>query len=206
MLDAKLQINDGEAENVLVGSTDEQTDRTMELYKLNNTIKEERNLPVDFLNSNSEGVIWGEGSSFFVLGKEKTESSYAQLKDIQIINKLELAESQQFVEDFLAKNNLKSEDIDAVILGFNGDSESDVYYKNVSELFPNSALLYYKHLSGEFNTASGFSTFMACHILKKQEIPEVMKINSVKKSKIKNILLYNHLGGKDHSLVLLERA
>jgi hypothetical protein len=30
-LDAKLQINDGEAENVLVGSTDEQTDRTMEL-------------------------------------------------------------------------------------------------------------------------------------------------------------------------------
>lgn len=205
-LDAKLQINDGEAENVLVGSTDEQTDRTMELYKLNNTIKEERNLPVDFLNSNSEGVIWGEGSSFFVLGKEKTESSYAQLKDIQIINKLELAESQQFVEDFLAKNNLKSEDLDAVILGFSGDSESDVYYKNVSELFPNSALLYYKHLSGEFNTASGFSTFMACHILKKQEIPEVMKINSVKKSDIKNILLYNHLGGKDHSLVLLEKA
>ena len=36
-----LQINDGEAENVLVGSTDEQTERTMELYKLNNTIKKE---------------------------------------------------------------------------------------------------------------------------------------------------------------------
>jgi len=187
-------------------STDEQTERTMELYKLNNTIKKEENLPADFLNSNSEGVIWGEGSSFFVIGKEKTETSYAQLKDIQIINKLELAETQQYIEDFLAKNNLKNEDIDAVILGFSGDSESDVYYKNVSELFPNSALLYYKHLSGEFNTASGFSTFMACHILKKQEIPKVMMINSVKKSEIKNILLYNHLGGKDHSLVLLEKA
>ncbi|WP_312823162.1 beta-ketoacyl synthase N-terminal-like domain-containing protein [Epilithonimonas sp.] len=206
LLDAKLQINDDEAENVLVGSTDEKTDRTMELYKLNNTIKKEENLPADFLNSNSEGVIWGEGSSFFVIGKEKTETSYAQLKDIQIINKLELVETQQFVEDFLAKNNLKSEDIDTVIVGFSGDSESDVYYKNVSELFPNSALLYYKHLSGEFNTASGFSAFMACHILKKQVIPEVMKINSVKKSEIKNILLYNHLGGKDHSLVLLEKA
>ncbi len=204
LLDAKLQINDGEAKNVLVGSTDEQTDRTMELYKLNNTIKKEENLPVDYLNSTTEGVIWGEGSSFFVLGKEKTETSYAQLKDIQIINKLE--EAQQFIEDFLAKNNLKNEDIDAVILGFSGDSESDVYYKNSSEIFPNSALLYYKHLSGEFNTASGFSTFMACHILKKQEIPEVMMINSVKKTEIKNILLYNHLGGKDHSLVLLGKA
>jgi hypothetical protein len=50
-LDAKLQINDGEAENVLVGSTDEQTDRTMELYCLNNTIKKETDLPADYLNS-----------------------------------------------------------------------------------------------------------------------------------------------------------
>lgn len=205
-LDGKLQINDGEAENVLVGSTDEQTERVMELYKLNKTIKKEENLPVDFLNSETEGVIWGEGASFFVLGKEKTESSYAQLTDIQITNKLDLEETQQFIEDFLAKNNLTNNDIDAVILGFSGDSESDIYYKNAMGLFENSALLYYKHLSGEFNTASSFSTFMACHILKNQEIPEVMMINSVKKDGIKNILLYNHLGGSDHSLVLLGKA
>lgn len=205
-LDGKLQINDGEAENVLVGSTDEQTERVMELYQLNKTIKKEENLPVDFLNSETEGVIWGEGASFFVLGKDKTESSYAQLTDIQITNKLDLEETQQFIEDFLAKNNLTSNDIDAVILGFSGDVKSDVYYKNATGLFENSALLYYKHLSGEFNTASGFSTFMACHILKNQEIPEVMLINDLKKEEIKNILLYNHLGGNDHSLVLLGKA
>lgn len=205
-LDGKLQINDGEAENVLVGSTDEQTERVMELYKLNKTIKKEENLPVDFLNSETEGVIWGEGASFFVLGKEKTESSYAQLLDIQITNKLDLEETQQFIEDFLAKNNLTNKDIDAVILGFSGDVKSDVYYKNATGLFENSALLYYKHLSGEFNTASGFSTFMACHILKNQEIPEVLMINDLKKGEIKNVLLYNHLGGNDHSLVLLGKA
>ena len=206
MLDAKLQINDGDAKTVLVGSTDEQTERTMELYKLSNSIKKEENLPVDYLNSKSEGVIWGEGSSFFVLGNEKTENSYAQLKDIQIINKLELNETKKFVEGFLAKNNLTNDDIDAVILGFSGDSKSDVYYQNASELLQNSSLLYYKHLSGDFNTASGFSTFMACQILKNQEIPEVMKINDAKKESIKNILLYNHFGGKDHSLVLLEKV
>ncbi|KFC24727.1 beta-ketoacyl synthase N-terminal-like domain-containing protein [Chryseobacterium sp. FH1] len=206
MLDAKLQILDREADNVLVGSTDEQTERTMELYKLNNSIKKEENFPVDYLNSTTEGVIWGEGSSFFVLGKEKTETSYAQLKDIKIVNSLELSEIQQFIEDFLIKNNLKNEEIDAVILGFSGDSESDVYYKNASELFQNSSLLYYKHLSGEFNTASGFSTFMACQILKNQIIPQVMKINDVKKESVRRVLLYNHLGGIDHSLVLLEKA
>lgn len=205
-LDAKLQILDGEADTVLVGSTDEQTDRTMELYKLNNTIKKEENLPVDYLNSKTEGVIWGEGASFFVLGKDKAENSYAQLKDIQLSNRLDLEETQKFIEDFLAKNNLKNDDIDAVVLGFSGDAKSDVYYTKAIGLFSNSALLYYKHLSGEFNTASGFSTFMACHILKNQEIPEVMMINDLKKKEIKNILLYNHLGGNDHSLVLLGRV
>jgi 3-oxoacyl-(acyl-carrier-protein) synthase len=205
-LDAKLQINDGEAKNVLVGSTDEQTDRTMELYRLNNTIKKEKDLPVDYLNSTTDGVIWGEGASFFVLGKDKTENSYAQLKDIQISSRLDLEETPKFIEEFLAKNNMTSNDIDAVILGFSGDAKSDVYYTKAMGLFQNSSLLYYKHLSGEFNTASGFSTFMACHILKSQEIPEVMMINDLKKEKIKNILLYNHLGGNDHSLVLLEKA
>jgi len=81
-----------------------------------------------------------------------------------------------------------------------------MYYTKAMELFPDSAQLYYKHLSGEFNTASGFSTFMACHILKEQQIPEVMMINAEKKESIKNILLYNHLAGDDHSLVLLEKA
>ncbi|MCW3160991.1 beta-ketoacyl synthase N-terminal-like domain-containing protein [Chryseobacterium oryctis] len=204
-LDAKLQIIDGEAENILVGSTDEQTDRTMELYQLNNTIKKEENLPADHIHSTTNGVIWGEGASFFVVGKNKTTTSYAQLNDIQISNKLDLYETKQFIEQFLAKNNLTNNEIDAVILGFSGDAQSDVYYAEAMNLFQNSVLLYYKHLSGEFNTASGFSTFMACHILKTQEIPEIMMINSVKKEEIKSILLYNHLGGNDHSLVLLER-
>ncbi|MFS4472878.1 beta-ketoacyl synthase N-terminal-like domain-containing protein [Chryseobacterium sp. T20] len=206
LLDAQLQINDGEAENVLVGSTDEQTDRTMELYCLNNTIKKEADLPADYLNSKTNGVIWGEGASFFVVGKDKTENSYAKLKKIQISNTIELIEVQDFIQNFLTQNNLSSKNIDAVILGFSGDAKSDIYYTKAMDLFPDSAQLYYKHLSGEFNTASGFSTFMACHILKEQQIPEIMMINSVKKENVKNVLLYNHLGGDDHSLVLLEKA
>ena len=206
LLDAQLQINDGEAENVLVGSTDEQTDRTMELYCLNNTIKKEADLPTDYLNSTTNGVIWGEGASFFVVGKDKTESSYAKLKNIHISNKVELYEVQNFIQNFLTQNSISTSDIDAVILGFSGDAQSDMYYTEAMNLFPDSAQLYYKHLSGEFNTASGFSTFIACHILKEQQIPEIMMINSEKKGTVKNVLLYNHLAGDDHSLVLLEKA
>lgn len=203
-LDAKLQLENDEAENILVGATDEQTPRTMELYKLNNTIKKESDLPVDFLHSQSNGVIWGEGSSFFVVGK-KSISSYAEILDISIINKLNLENTRNFIGDFLRKNKLSPDEIDVVILGFSGDQNSDRYYHNAAELFPNTVQLYYKHLSGEFNTSSGFSTFMACQILKKQNIPEAMRINSIEKNQIKKILIYNHLQGEDHSLMLLER-
>ena len=126
LLDAQLQIKDGEAENILVGSTDEQTDRTMELYCLNNTIKKESDLPADYLYSTTNGVIWGEGASFFVVGKDKTETTYAKLTDIKISNKLELDETSDFIQEFLTKNNLSATDIDAVILGFSSDADSDV--------------------------------------------------------------------------------
>lgn len=205
LLDAKLQLENHEAENILVGATDEAAKRTLELYKLNNTIKKEEHLPVDFLQSKSNGVIWGEGSAFFVISNEKSENSYSVIKDIAIQNTLEINEVKQFIEKFLQKNNLKAGEIYAVILGFSGDEKSDGFYHEASQLFPDSALLYFKHLCGEFNTSSGFSFFLANHILRNQEIPEVMKINKVDKNKINNVLIYNQLLGEDHSLLLLEK-
>jgi hypothetical protein len=88
----------------------------MELYCLNNTIKKESDLPADYLYSTTNGVIWGEGASFFVVGKDKTETTYAKLTDIKISNKLELDETSDFIQEFLTKNNLSATDIDAVIL------------------------------------------------------------------------------------------
>ncbi|MBW8358934.1 MAG: beta-ketoacyl synthase chain length factor [Weeksellaceae bacterium] len=207
LLDAKLQLEHEEAKAVLVGATDEKSPRTMELYQLNGTIKKEADLPADVLNSTSDGVVWGEGSSFFVLGSEKSESTCAQLEAVTFINMLEESEVSDFISEFLLTNNLNSSDVDAVLLGFSGDLKSDGYYKASLPLFENSCQLYFKHLSGEFNTASGFAFFLANQILKRQEVPEVMKINKdFKKNPIRNILIYNHLHGEDHSLTLLKKA
>ena len=207
LLDAKLQIEQDGAHHILVGATDEKATRTMELYRLNGTIKKEEDLPVDFLKSGSEGVVWGEGSAFFVLSSEKSESTYAQLEAVTFINTLEEDEITTFITEFLGKNDLKTSDIDAVLLGFSGDDRTDGYYTTAQEMFKSADLLYFKHLSGEFNTASGFAFFMATQILKRQEVPEIMKINTdIKKDSIRNILIYNHLHGEDHSLTLLKKA
>ncbi|MBW8361726.1 MAG: beta-ketoacyl synthase chain length factor [Kaistella sp.] len=206
LLDAKLQLEHEDAENILVGVADEAAERTLDLFRMNGVIKKEKHLPLDYLHSESDGVIWGEGASFFVLSAEQTDNSYSRLKDIKIQNTVELTEVQDFITGFLTKNGLQHNDIDAVVLGFSGDKESDRYYHEILPQFADAAQLYFKHLSGEFNTSSGFSFFMANHILKNQQIPEVMKINNVEKKRIANILIYNQFLGKDHSLVLLQKV
>src|SRR5690606_6776806 len=132
------------ANNILVGATDEKAARTMELYQLNGTIKKETDLPADYLDSSTSGVVWGEGSSFFIISSEKSENTSAQLQAVTFINKLEEDEVTSFISEFLAKNNLKTTDIDAVLLGFSGDARTDGYYKTAGELFQHANQLYFK--------------------------------------------------------------
>ncbi len=206
LLDAKLQIEFEGKKNILVGAADETARRTAELYQLAKIIKNKDDFPFDFLNSDSAGVLWGEGSSFFVLSPEKQKSTYAELAAIELVNHFAADELQTETEKFLAKNSLERMDIDAVLLGFSGDKTADEYHRNFSKIFRDAAQLYYKHLSGDFNTASGVGYFMASHILKQQTIPAVMKINSVEKNGVRNILIYNNFLGKDHSFTLLKKC
>lgn len=206
LLDAKLQLQNNEAKSILVGASDEISERIIELYKLNQTIKKTEDLPVNYFHPETKGAVWGEGASFFVLENEKKSNTQSELIDIDIINRLEKTEISDFISAFLEKNNLTETDIDALILGNSGDAESDQFYKFAAEKFENAAQLYFKHLCGEFNTSSGFAFALANHILKNQHIPELIKINNIAKENISYLVIYNHLFGLDHCLTLLKKV
>ena len=207
LLDAKMQIEEQEADSILVGGVDETGDYTMSLFKLAGRIKEEKNnKPFDILNSTSNGAIYGEGASFFVLENEKKDTTYAQILDVDIINTLEENEVESSIIKFLKSNNLKISDVDAVVLGLNGNVKSDLYYRNIAEnAFAETPQLYYKHLSGEYDTASAFGLWMASKIIKTQDVSEIIRVNSIEKSTYKTILLYNQLNGKNHSFTLITK-
>lgn len=206
LLDAKMQIEENEANSILVGGIDETGDYTISLFKLAGRVKDENNLPNDILNSTSTGAIYGEGAAFFVLENEKKENTYAQILDVEIINTLQENEVEAKITAFLKANNLEISDLDAVVLGFNGNIDSDIYYKNIAEnAFAKIPQLYYKHLSGEYDTASAFALWMASKVIKTQEIPEIVKVNSVEKPAYNIILLYNQVNGKNHSFTLISK-
>lgn len=206
LLDAKMQIEENEANSILVGGVDENGEYTTALFKLNGRIKADNTAPYTILTSTTSGAVYGEGASFFVLENERKENTYAELLDIEIINKLEENEIEAKIKTFLQSNSLEISAIDAVILGFDGNADFKNYYKNIAEnAFAEIPVLYYKHLSGEYDTASAFAFWMASKILKTQEIPEIVKVNSVAKPAYKTILLYDQLNGKNHSFTLLSK-
>ena len=207
LLDAKLQLENNEENNILIGGVDELGEHTVALHKLINHIKSETVKASELLKSKTEGAVFSEGANFFVLSNEKQALTYAEVVAIKMFNTLPLVDVVQTASDFLAENNFKPSDIDAIVFGNNGDLKFDGFYSQLqTELFNETQHLYYKHLSGEFHTASSFGLWLASKILKSQTIPEIVKMNDKRPKTLKTILLYNQYRGENHSFTLLKQC
>ena len=203
LMDAMLMMDEG-SQPVLVGGVDEIGPHTTNNHKLVGHVKNEKDLKNGLLRSNSRGSVFSEGAQFFVLENKINKNTYAQLNDVAIYDELEIGEVEIKLKIFLKDNNLKVSDIDIVVFGFNGDVDYDIYYEYLQKnILKETQQLYYKHLSGEYNTASAFGLWTACKLFRSQSIPEVLKLNTVGVTSIKNILLYNQYRGKSHSFTLL---
>ena len=207
LLDAKMKMEEQEASTILIGGIDETADYTMSLLKLAGFIKKENEGPYKVLNSTTKGAVYGEGATFFVLGDKKKDNTYAEVLAVEILNQLKEEELEAKFTAFLKSNSLQISDIDAVVLGYDGDVEFDSYYKILSEnSFVNTPQVYYKHLCGEYNTASAFGLWIGAKIIKTQQIPEIIKVNSLQNPAYKKILLYNQYKGIDHSFTLISKC
>jgi 3-oxoacyl-(acyl-carrier-protein) synthase len=206
LIDGKMQIDLEESNAVLVGCVDEIAKRTSYLYQLADLVKMEEEQPIDILNTNTKGIIYGEGAQFFVLENEKKDSSYAILEKVSIINTLEPNEVNHYLEQFLKSAGTTEDEIDLVILGIDGDVSFKDLYAGPQELFKNTPQAYYKHLTGGYHTASAFGFWVANQVLKRQTLPEAVQLNKLTKKSYGKVLLYNQYRGKDHSFILLSKC
>lgn len=206
LIDAQMMLDEG-AEHILVGGVDEHGNHTNELHKIIGHIKQEPIKNTDLLTAGTSGSIFGEGATFFVIGKHKRPNSYAALTDTAIFNQLPKENLITEITKFLNRNGLSPNDIDALVMGNNGDVDFDGYFHRLTtDIFQNTPLLAFKHLCGEYNTASAYGFYLAANMLKKQKVPAVCRINEVAVKGPANVLLYNQYRGKNHSLVLLKNA
>ncbi len=211
LMDALLFFGESphKKQNILVGGVDEWAPHTLKLYRLIRHIKEEEPDTMALLQTKTRGTIFGQGAQFFMLSNRQQEGSYARIRATDMASRLVAQNPEERLERFLSNNNLTIPDIDLVVLGNNGDIEYDGFYHKIqSSLFANTQQVYYKHLCGEYNTASAFGCWMAARILKEQQVPDVVRLNDVfdPDAAIKRILLYNQYRGEYHGWMLMEKV
>lgn len=206
LIDGLMQIEEHVAEHVLAGAIDEMTLNHLQITRRIGQWKMEpvNNLTLDRVHT--PGALAGEGAAFFVISAQKSETTYAELSDAATcINLNGSFEAKTFLPGFLAKNGLTAPDIDLVILGNNGDCIYDpAYLEFADQFFPGKPFAWYKHLCGEYHTATGFGLYVAANVLKRQEYPEILHRNQVNPSRLKNILIYNHFRNVNHSFMLVK--
>jgi len=185
LLDGLLRLSEGDR-NVLVGAFDEITPTSL-------TIQERMSLLKD--------AYAGEGSQFFLLGKEKNENTLARIAVPQTFitfqegdkkGSLENNISNQ-IENYLKSNGLSIQDIDLFVSGRNGNSTKDSIYSTIkNELFPQATEESFKEHCGEYQTATAFAAWQTAQ-----------RLNDNKE--IKYALIYNHYNAIDHSLILISQ-
>ncbi|WP_222104003.1 beta-ketoacyl synthase chain length factor [Mucilaginibacter corticis] len=205
LLDAIMLLKEGDANEILVGGTEEMTDTAFKILTRLGLYKRWPLSNFELYNTKSKGTIGGEGAVFFLLNDKPSTENLAELVSTKTFYKPKSnADIEKQIEAFLAKNNLTIQDIDLIITGKNGDLKNDAVYEALDgSLFANSSKAYYKHLCGEYPTSMSFALWLASNVIKRGEVPAVVADGEIKNKSPKKVLIYNHYQNSYHSLMLL---
>lgn len=204
LLDAFVRINTGESANVLLGGMDEMTPNTFTILQRLGHYKQKPVNNLELLKDHSRGAIAGEGIAFFLVSGNPGTKNYAKIEALDTFYKPKQESVKAHISSFLEKNGKKPDQIDLVLMGINGDPANDRVYGDIREnLFTKNNQGWFKHLSGEYQTASSFGLWLAAMILKNGIVPESIRLKGNFSMKPANILIYNHYRNLDHSLMLV---
>jgi 3-oxoacyl-[acyl-carrier-protein] synthase II len=122
-----------------------------------------------------DGAVDGEGATFFLLTSEPSAKDHAILEGLDTFYKpATTAEIENKIDQFLSTHSLKREDIDLMLTGAD-----------------------YKHLCGEYPTASAFALAMAARMVNEAATGNKAKAGPGR------ILLHNNYWNIHHSLMLV---
>jgi 3-oxoacyl-[acyl-carrier-protein] synthase II len=203
--EAMLLFAEKRIKTALVGGYDEMTPAYFKLLNRVGFWKRDFMNTAELDKSDSPGAIAGEGSVSVMLSDQKNEKTYASIQAMEMIYQPENIEMS--IETFLKSNALKPSDIDLVVLGMNGDAPGDIVYKTTAyNLFSSKLHAWYKHLSGEYFSSTGFGIWFTANCIKEKRVPQFATLNRNSAGKLQHVLLLNHYRNKNYSLILFSKC
>jgi 3-oxoacyl-(acyl-carrier-protein) synthase len=203
IIDTAMQLAENKEHNYLLGAVDEISDYNYNIDLLGHWYKNEDITASALYDTDSPGCVAGEGSAMFMVNN-KSENAIAKIQAITILHSDEEDAVNNMLNGFIHNNFAAGERPDLLLSGENGDSRFLKYYRSCESITgKDTAVARFKHMTGEFTTATGPAVWLACQILKDQYIPgHMVKVNEGEKW-IRSILIYNNHKGYQHSCILV---
>jgi len=201
LLDAMLELTDSPSQSLLVGGIDEITPVSHAIQQRFGIFRNET-ASMDLFKHDTRGTLNGEGAAFFTLSGEHDASDRVCIEAVKTIyNSGE--DLKREISSFFESLSLTTQDVDLVLLGKNGDKKSDSVLELIAtSYFASSSVGVFKHLCGEYPTASAFALWLSAKIIAENFIPDSVVVRDANRP-LKRLLIYNSYFGKQHSMILL---
>jgi 3-oxoacyl-[acyl-carrier-protein] synthase II len=188
LLDAVMLLQEGAAKTVLTGGLDEITDAShaiLERFGLYRQPAAGIGVTVAAGAGVTAATVNGEGATFFLLASEPSGKDHAILEGLDTFYKPAAADIENKIDRFLSAHSMTREDIDLVLTGAD-----------------------YKHLCGEYPTASAFALAMAARALSHAGTSDGTgaATGNAGKAGLKRILIHNNYLNIHHSLMLVTKC
>ena len=205
LLDALLYSAEHPHQTILLGGVDELGERTAKFWDIAGYLRHSvPAIPTPLDGPTTPGEAIAEGAAFFVASQQPGGQAYGKVRAVETC--FETGDAGAFIGRFLRRNGLDIDTIDAVIMGCNGDTRYDGIYRHLGEtLFEGNLQLGFKHVLGEYDTVVAAALSAALHILKRQQVPDVLLLRGNVPESLNRILIYTQRRGKNHGVILVER-
>jgi len=205
MIDAMMQVKEQPALTYLVGAVDEISTYNFNIDYLGGWYKKEKITNLDLYETDSAASIAGEGAAMFLVSGMRP-SAGAAVSGIRIFHSRDEVVLKDQLRDFLSEQLLPGEKIDLLISGENGDNRILQYYEAVEAMLDKgTGVARFKHMTGEFPTASALALWMACYLFQSQTLPDHMLKKTATAPSYNRILIYNNYKGIQHSFMLVSK-
>ena len=204
LLDAAMMIDENPGKNYLLGGVDEISTYNFNIDFLDGWYKKEKISNTELYQSNTPASIAGEGAAMFLVN-DNAAGAVAKLNALKTLHTNDVGVVTEHLKEFIRKT--PGNKIDLLLSGENGDSRLLKFYEACEAVIdPAIPMARFKHMCGEYPTASSFSFWLSCYILQQQQVPGHMFKNEKTTFTCNNILVYNNYKGKQHSFFLVSAA
>jgi hypothetical protein len=209
VIDTAMLVAENPGSSYLVGGVDEIATYHFNLEYLEGSYKTEPVSSKHLYEADSPGSLAGEGAAMFLVSDEK-EGALARMRGITILHSEDenavTGQLQEFLNRHIASTRERP---DLFLTGENGDIRIRHFYDACEKVLDNTSpgnditIARYKHMSGEYPTATAFALWIACQVLGGLSLPSHMikRPGSAAHASFRNVLIYNNYKGRQHSFM-----